>query len=359
MSPALRPQAPPLTPPCTPPPRRVGPSVPGRRLFASPEGRKRRLSCGEPAVPLCELPGLKTPTRSTSTTPQPPRTPGTPLPDLPPPPSPDCRATRLRPRGGDSSEEEAETAPRAAVALRLAAGPRAGPPREGCASPLRAVATAPDVSLAVGLQCVAALMRQEPWYTLEDPEDPHARLFELQLWKAVKMIGPLDEEECALDPWGGLAGSRDSLEALQLRLRRLVWCLDSDADSLALLDKLCAASPMGAEPLAVVVQPLAALVPQRPFLPLKAGRLPALRGCLLAAGADAALLGRAADQGASLAALAPALDRLLDRAAREEWRAAEKDPQAADRRQALAQQHEATVQAFNTLSRAVVRAFTR
>lgn len=54
------------------------------------------------------------------------------------------------------------------------------------------------------------------------------------------MIGPLDEEECALDPWGGLAGSRDSLEALQLRLRRLVWCLDSDADSLALLDKLCA-----------------------------------------------------------------------------------------------------------------------
>eukprot|EP00668_Euglena_longa_P048370 GGOE01065438.1.p2 GENE.GGOE01065438.1~~GGOE01065438.1.p2 ORF type:complete len:378 (-),score=72.66 GGOE01065438.1:544-1656(-) len=365
LSPTLGPQAPPMTPPCTPPFPRAGIALRGRRLFASPEGRKRRLSCEEADAWPCSRLDVLTPTRSDVPS-RPPCIPGTPSPDSRTPPAAAApRAMRrLLPHSGEGEEDGVPAACATPPATPGNPTPGTVPPPtastapEGLAPP-EGLGAAPEVSIAVGLQCLTALMRTEPWFTLEDPEDRPARLFELKVWQFVKMTGSLDEEECSLDTGLSFGGLGDSLQALNPRLQRLVRCLRSDSDSLALLDKLCVASTNAGAALRELLVTLLPLLNQRPFLPLKAASLAALREKLEAVGADSAVLCRAAEQAACLAALANTLDRLLDSGVLNEWRAVARDPDAAAHRGCLERQRMDAVRSFNQQSQALVLAFTR
>lgn len=157
--------------------------------------------------------------------------------------------------------------------------------------------TEPIVSnpaVADRLKEVTTLMKTETWYTLNDEEDQHGRVFELMVWKFVKMMGDIEEEDATLSEGHAFGGSGESLKTLYTRLHRLTAHLVGKQDSLAQLDNHCqqGLTPEWDEYLPTLID----VVRTKPFARAKiASQLPSLRKAL--AELDHGALKEVLDQG--------------------------------------------------------------
>jgi hypothetical protein len=246
------------------------------------------------------------------------------------------------------------------LSSKLASIPDCCPPETMSRDANTEASNATGTNQALTVAGAVAQMKTEPWYTLEDADDEHAKLFELKFWQFVKMMGPLDEDESTLECSFG--GCGDSLRTLHHRLQRLQFHLQSGRDSLSALDTICK-SGSTPNPCAQAMPTLVDAVRTRPFAPLKiAAHLPELRAHLCAAGLAPEFFAEAARRANELVALAAAVQRLLDPALAQQWGALQglTECQAADvanspqALEALRLQH---VRDYNRCSMQVVKIF--
>eukprot|EP00670_Eutreptiella_braarudii_P012201 CAMPEP_0174317462 /NCGR_PEP_ID=MMETSP0810-20121108/7593_1 /TAXON_ID=73025 ORGANISM="Eutreptiella gymnastica-like, Strain CCMP1594" /NCGR_SAMPLE_ID=MMETSP0810 /ASSEMBLY_ACC=CAM_ASM_000659 /LENGTH=427 /DNA_ID=CAMNT_0015427437 /DNA_START=31 /DNA_END=1314 /DNA_ORIENTATION=- len=322
----------PATPPATPPPSRDR-NLNARQLVYSPEPsatKKRDLNTawdGAPQSPAPKSPSRErgrslefTPTR-VGVSLAPPGTPQSPDNLLFRAPRPRAKLVYEKPLSMYGLQQSLPQQPGRPQKLssKLASIPDCCPPETMSRDANTEASNATGTNQALTVAGAVAQMKTEPWYTLEDADDEHAKLFELKFWQFVKMMGPLDEDESTLECSFG--GCGDSLRSLHYRLQRLQFHLQSGRDSLSALDTICkSGSSSTPSPCAQAMPTLLNAVRTRPFAPLKiAAHLPELRAHLCAAGLAPEFFVEAARRANELVALAAAVQRLLDPALAQQW----------------------------------------
>ena len=365
-------KAPPATPPATPPPSRDR-NLNARQLVYSPEPsatKKRDLNTawdGAPQSPAPKSPsrerGQFTPTR-VGVSLAPPGTPQSPDNLLFRAPRPRAKLVYEKPLSLHGLQQSLPQQPGRPQKLseKLASIPECCPLETMSKDANTEASNATVATQALTVARAVAQMETEPWYTLEDADDEHAKLFELKFWRFIKMMGPLDEDESTLEFGCSFGGCGDSLRSLHYRLQRLQFHLQSRQDSLSALDTICK-SGSTPSPCAQAMPTLLNAVRTRPFAPLKiAAHLPELRAHLCAAGLAPEFFVEAARRANELVALAAAVERLLDPALAQQWGALQglTECQAADMAnspqalEALRLQH---VRDYNCCSKQLVKIF--